>query len=151
LSLNKTPAQPWRKVKSALIVRQEVQAVIFDEINSAKKVLVLKKIDYSSRRYRWRLLKGGVNNGETEIEGLQREINEETGLRNIKILGKVHTYEYFFRGIRHTVSSYLVKADSKEPIKLQKSEVAGYTWTTKQEALRMLHWNNEKEALERLR
>jgi len=134
-----------------LMVRREVQAVIFDEVDNAKKVLILKKIDYSARRHRWRLLKGGVNNGETETEGLQREISEETGLRNIKIIGKVHNYEFFFRHIRHVVSSYVVEANSKEPIKLQKSEVADYVWTTKEEALQMLHWNNEKEALARLR
>jgi len=115
------------------------------------KVLVLKKIDYSARRYRWRLLKGGLQDGEPEIEGLQREISEEIGLRNIRILNKVHTYEYFFKGIRHVVSTYLVKVDSKEPIKLQKSEVADYLWTTKQEAIQMLHWNNERDALERLK
>lgn len=134
-----------------MMVRQEVQAVIFDEVDSAKKVLILKKIDYSARRYRWRLLKGGVNDSESETEGLQREISEETGLKNIKIIGKVHNYEFFFRRVRHVVSSYLVKADSKEPIKLQKSEVADYVWTTKEEALQMLHWNNEREALVRLR
>ena len=133
------------------MVRQEVQAVIFDEVGNAKKVLILKKIDYSARRHSWRLLKGGVHNGETEIQGLQREIYEETGLKNVKILGKVQTYEFTFRGIRHIVSSYLVRADSKEPVRLQKSEVADYIWTTKQEALQMLYWNNEKSALAHLK
>ena len=132
-------------------MRKEVQAVIFDDVDKATKVLVLKKIDYSARRYRWRLLKGGLQDGEPEIEGLQREIFEETGLRNIRILGKVHAYEYFFKGIRHVVSSYIVKEDSKEPIRLQKSEVADYLWTTKQEAFQMLHWNNERDALGRLK
>ena len=128
-------------------MRKEVQAVIFDDVDKAMKVLVLKKIDYSARRYRWRLLKGGLQDGEPELEGLQREISEEIGLRNIRILNKVHTYEFFFKGIRHVVSTYLVKVDSKEPIKLQKSEVADYAWTTKEEALKMLHWSNEIEAL----
>lgn len=121
--------------------------MIFDGVGNEKKVLILKKIDYSACRHRWRLLKGGVHNSETEIQGLKREVFEETGLKNIEILGKVQTYQFSFRGIRHIVSSYLVKADSKEPIKLQKSEVADYTWTTKQEALQMLYWNNEKNAL----
>jgi len=133
------------------MVRREVQAVIFDEVDNARKVLILKKTDYSARRYRWRLLKGGLNNGESEAKGLQREILEETGLRNIQILERILTYEYFFKNMRHTVSSYLVKADSKEPVRLQESEVADYLWTTKEEALQMLHWNNEKEALNSLK
>jgi len=93
------------------------------------------------------LLKGGLYDGETETEGLQREILEETGLRKIQVLEKILDYEFFFKNVRHTVSSYLVKADSKEPVKLQKSEVADYVWTTKEEALKMLHWSNEIEAL----
>jgi len=129
------------------MVRREVQAVIFDDADSQKKVLILKKTDYSERRYRWRLLKGGLHDGETETEGLQREILEETGLRKIQVLEKILVYEFSFKNVRHTVSSYLVKADSQESIKLQKSEVADYVWTTKEEALTMLYWNNEIEAL----
>jgi 8-oxo-dGTP pyrophosphatase MutT (NUDIX family) len=129
------------------MVRREVQAVIFDDADSEKKVLILKKTDYSERRFRWRLLKGGLDDGETETEGLRREILEETGLRKIQIMEKILAYEFFFKNVRHTVASYLVKADSKEPVKLQKSEVADYVWTTKEEALRMLHWSNEIEAL----
>lgn len=130
-----------------MMVRREVQAVIFDDADSDKKVLILKKTDYSERRFRWRLLKGGLHDGETETEGLQREILEETGLRKIQIIEKILAYEFFFKNVRHTVSSYLVRADSKETVKLQKSEVAGYVWTTKEEALKMLHWSNEVEAL----
>ena len=124
-----------------------MQAVIFDDAYNEKKVLILKKTDYSARHYRWRLLKGGLHDGESETEGLQREILEETGLRRIQVLDKVLSYEFSFKNVRHTVSSYLVKADSKEPVKLQKSEVADYVWTTKEEALKMLHWSNEIEAL----
>jgi 8-oxo-dGTP pyrophosphatase MutT (NUDIX family) len=130
-----------------LMVRREVQAVIFDDADNQEKVLILKKTDYSERRYRWRLLKGGLHDGESETEGLQREILEETGLDRIQVLEKILSYEYFFKDVRHTVSSYLVRADSKEPIKLQKSEVADYAWTTKEEALKMLYWSNEIEAL----
>ena len=121
--------------------------MIFDDTDNEKKVLILKKTDYTGRRYRWRLLKGGLHDGEGETEGLQREILEETGLRKIQVLDRILSYEFFFKNVRHTVSSYLVRADSKEPIKLQKSEVADYVWTTKEEALKMLHWNNEIEAL----
>lgn len=131
-------------------VRHEVQAVIFDEADGIKRVLVLKKTDFSAKRYRWRLLKGGVHDGETETEALQREVFEETGLKNINILSKVHSYEFVFKDVRHVVSSYLVRASSKEPIKLQKTEVADCLWTTKENALQLLYWNNEREPLRQL-
>lgn len=132
-------------------IRHEIQAVIFDDNSKTKNLLILKKSDYSAKRYRWRLLKGGVDAGETETEALQREIFEETGLKKLEILRRVHTYEFVFKGIKHKVSSYLVKADSTEPIKLQKSEVADCVWTTRDNALQMLHWNNEKDAVKQLR
>lgn len=131
-------------------IRHEVQAVIFDDRGKVKNVLILRKSDYSAKRYRWRLLKGGVNVGETETQALQREIFEETGLKRLKIVTKVHTYQFAFKGVKHVVSSYLVKADSTEPIKLQRSEVADCVWTTRDKALQMLYWSNEKDAVKQL-
>jgi ADP-ribose pyrophosphatase YjhB (NUDIX family) len=134
-----------------LRVRHEVQAVIFDDAEDVNKVLLLKKTDFSAKKFRWRLLKGGVHDGETETEALEREILEETGLKSIKILDKVHWYEFVFKNVKHVVSSYFVRADSKEQIKLQKSEVAGYIWTTREEALQLLYWNNEREPMKQLK
>jgi ADP-ribose pyrophosphatase YjhB (NUDIX family) len=134
-----------------LRIRHEVQAVIFDDAEDVNKVLLLKKTDFSAKKFRWRLLKGGVHDGETETEALEREILEETGLKSIKILDKVHWYEFVFKNVKHVVSSYFVRADSKEQIKLQKSEVAGYIWTTREEALQLLYWNNEKEPMKQLK
>lgn len=125
--------------------------MIFDEVDGGKDVLILKKKDFSAKHYRWRLLKGGINDGETEIEALQREIFEEAGLRKLRVLDKINSYEFIFRNVRHIVSSYLVKADCKEPITLQKSEVDDCVWTSKEKALRMLHWDNEKDALKQLK
>jgi len=139
------------KVKQELRVRHEVQAIIFDDSEDVNKVLLLKKTDFSAKKFRWRLLKGGVHDGETETEALEREILEETGLRNVKILEKVHWYEFVFKNVKHVVSSYFVRADSKEQIKLQKSEVAGCIWTTREEALQLLYWNNEKEPMKQLK
>jgi len=128
-------------------VRLEVQGVIFDDAQREKKVLLLKKMDFSANRYRWRLLKGGVKKGETNVEALQREIFEETGLQNVEIAERVHGYRYVFKGVMHMVSCYLVRVDSKMPIKLQRSEVSDYMWATKEKAIEMLYWNNEKDVI----
>lgn len=127
-------------------VRNEVQAVIFDK-NDGKLVLLVQKRDRRVRHFRWRLLKGGINLGENRLEALRREIFEETGLKNIEILDRIHGYEFVFKGTRHSVSTYLVKADSREPIRIQESELSDYAWTEPENALRLLYWHNEKEAL----
>ena len=130
-------------------IRKDVQAVIFDE--KAKKVLLVKKLDLKNFSYKWRLLKGGIEKGETEKEALKREILEEVGLKNIQILDKIYSYEFTFKNVKHLVSTYLVKANSNEEIKLQTSEVVDYAWVSKEQALKMLFWENEKEALKLLK
>jgi len=132
-------------------VRRDVQAVIFDESEGEKRILLVKKPDFSAQRHRWRLLKGGVESSETETEALRREIFEELGLKNVQIMEKVHSYEFIFEGTKHIVSCYLVKADSKETITLQKSEVTDYVWVPRDKAVETLFWNNEKEAVRRLK
>jgi 8-oxo-dGTP pyrophosphatase MutT (NUDIX family) len=131
-------------------IRNEVQAVLFDKKGDRVFILLVMKADRKNRRQRWRLLKGGVDRGETKTEALKREIFEEIGLKNIQIFGEAYSYEFVFGGTRHKVASFLVKADSESPIRLQRSELAGYTWADKDEVSRLLHWRNEKEAVRRL-
>ena len=130
-------------------IRNEVQGVIFDR-NDRGLVLLVRKRDNRVRRFHWRLLKGGVNRGETKVEALMREVFEETGLRNVSVLEQVHNYQFVFRETLHRVSSFLVEADSKEAVRLQESELSDYLWTERDEADRLLYWANEKEALRKL-
>ncbi len=130
-------------------VRNEVQAVIFDKDHGGL-VLLVRKRDRRILFFHWRLVKGGIDVGETKVEALKREILEETGLRNIKILDQVHNYDFIFKGMCHRVSSFLVNADSKEPVKLQTSELSDYVWTQAENAKQLLYWYNEREALRKL-
>jgi len=131
-------------------IRDEVQAVIFDNKKGRVLTLLVQKRTSKSSHPHWRLLKGGINKGETKTDALRREILEETGLVNIEILDEVNNYEFVFGGIRHRVSSFLAKADSTQPIKLQKSELAGHVWIERARATKLLYWRNEKESLSKL-
>jgi ADP-ribose pyrophosphatase YjhB (NUDIX family) len=134
---------------SFMKVRNEVQGVIFDKSNGGH-VLLVRKRDRKVRRFHWRLLKGGINEGETKVEALRREILEETGLKNIRILSQVHNYEFVFKGLYHRVSTFLVNADSSESVKLQESELSDYVWAESGNARQLLYWYNEREALGKL-
>ncbi|MEM7827474.1 MAG: NUDIX domain-containing protein, partial [Candidatus Aenigmatarchaeota archaeon] len=92
-------------------IRHDVQALIFDEVNGEKRVFLIKFYDPAKKRYTWRLVKGGVEEGETEEQALKREIYEEVELKNIKILGKVYSYEFDYKDTHHIVSTYLVKGE----------------------------------------
>ncbi len=130
-------------------IRDEVQAVLFDK-DHGHLVLLVQKRDTRIRRFRWRLLKGGINKGEAKVDALRREIFEETGMKGIRILKQIHAYQFVFKETLHKVSSFLVEADSTEPIRLQESELSDYLWTDPESAAKLLYWTNEKEALRKL-
>ena len=131
-------------------IRRTVQAVIFSG-DEEKKILLVKKLDQKKPEYHWRLLKGGVEDNETEEEALKREIEEEIGLKDVKILEKIYSYSYVFGNTKQTVSTYLVGANPKEPITLDTKEVVGCAWMTKKEALNFLYWVHEKNAVKLLK
>lgn len=128
-------------------VRREVQGVIFRKGDSGKEVLLVKKLGLKSHHYLWRLLKGGVETGETERQALEREIFEEVGLRNVRVLGKIREYSFIFGGTQHYVSTFSVEADPDENVEFRTAEVVDCAWTKKQQALEMLHWKDEKQAI----
>ncbi len=128
--------------------RKEVQAVIFDK--TTKNILLIRMLDLMDWKYHWRLVKGGIENGETPEQALRREISEEVGLKNILIKGKNHSYSFVFKDIEHDVSSYIVEASSSEAIKLGidgARPIIEFIWTEKEKAIDMLHWENEKDAI----
>lgn len=131
-------------------VRKTVQAVIFSR-DDKNKILLVKKLDQNKPVYHWRLLKGGVEGNETPEEALKREIAEEVGLKNVRIISIIYDYTYDFGDTTHIVTTYLVEANPKEQITLDTKEVVGYAWMGKVEALRLLYWDNEKNAVKLLK
>jgi 8-oxo-dGTP diphosphatase len=66
-------------------ILQAVFAIIFNE--QGKVLMFLRKGKEWERG--WEPVKGAINVGETEEQAVIREIKEETGLKNIKIIGKL--------------------------------------------------------------
>ena len=104
-----------------VVNRPSVQAVIYDREN--EKFLIIGKRHFKTGNIIWRLVKGGIEQRETETEALKREILEEVGLKKNTIGEKVHYYEYFYEyeqiKMKNMVSSYFVKADISEKVLLQ--------------------------------
>ena len=70
--------------KKVLPLRLGVGAVV---LNNKNKVFVCKRIDNPVDK--WQMPQGGVNQGEELIDAMKRELEEETGIRNIQILREV--------------------------------------------------------------
>jgi len=130
--------------------RKEVQAVIFDEANGKRKFLLIKMLDLKDNRYHWRLVKGGVEKGETEEEALKREIKEEVGLENIQIISKIYNYNFIFQDVDHIISTFSVKGSMEEkPILGIDGDrpIIKCKWASKFQAMKMLYWKDEKTAI----
>ena len=94
------------------------------------------------------------------MEALKREIREETGIGNIiKIVEDVHYYEFQDRSFMQTSRSspthlkeyaFGVEVSSDEEVVLDGKEHSEFRWRSFEEALKLLKWKGNKEALEKL-
>lgn len=132
-------------------IRREVQAVIYDRIGADVRILLVKKLDPKNFTFRWRLLKGGIEKDETEEEAIRREIAEEVGLRDIIIEKKIHSYDFTFEGVMHQITTFSVKGNYREIMRIQTHEIADAGWVPIDQAMQLLFWENEKQALRKLR
>ena len=133
-----------------VVERPSVQAVIYD-VETGKMLLIMIH-DTSMDELVWRLVKGGVTEGEADPEAMRREIAEEVGLRDVRVLEKINYYEFQYMDLRHLVSVYLVEADIDEAVTLQsgsegETAILDHAWLSPEEALETLYWEDEKRSV----
>lgn len=101
----------------------------------------------------WSFPKGHKNYGETELDAALREVKEETGISDLKILNDTMTFEeeynYHFnrKPIKKVVRYYLGKVDSSEKVKTDNIEVTEYKWENFNDALKTITFENTVEIL----
>jgi len=102
---------------------------------------------------RWTWPKGNIGKGELSEDAALREIEEETGLKNLQIIKKLNKIEYFYRLhgdlIFKTVYLFLMEAKGREKFKIQTSEIRDAKWFTPEEALETVAYKGAKEILKR--
>ena len=120
-------------------------AVLFSDTGSVRKYLLLK---YPAGH--WDFPKGNMEKGETEGQTVLREVNEETGLDNVKLIdGFRRKIEYFYRRERKSVHKevvFLLAETKKEEVRLS-FEHQAYGWFSFQEALKNVTYNNSRRTL----
>ncbi|MBI3190387.1 NUDIX domain-containing protein [archaeon] len=134
-------------------VRKAVVGIIFLKHDIVKFLLLHRKLGWDG----WEFPKGGVERKDKDLEevALKREISEETGLENIRVLSKIpfeikYDYPIKYRDkYKHTgtvQSVFLVRAFSPE-IKLS-IEHSEFMWLPYEEAMNKLTFPDQKKALE---
>ena len=126
----------------------QIEAILFNRTDGKIQYLLLKRI--LEKGGFWQPVTGGLEEGETKIEALKREIREETGIKNIiKIIENVHYFEFLYP---HLVKEYAfgVEVSSDERVVLDGKEHSEFKWCSFQEALRLVEWKGNKDALKKL-
>jgi 8-oxo-dGTP pyrophosphatase MutT (NUDIX family) len=155
---------PREKSAGAIIFRGEP----FDTAQGKKYILYFLLLHYSSGH--WEFPKGHIEKGELEEETVRRELFEETGINDIKIIPGFKKYiKYFFRqyptktksGESHSAEASLDRAKRPWVFKLVtffvaetktkeikiSSEHVGFVWLPIKEAIAKTTFKNSKKLL----
>ncbi len=130
-----------------MFLERSAGAVVF---RKEKKVLYYLLLHYKVGH--WDFPKGNIEKGEELTETARREIEEETGIGDVKLIqGFKEKINYFYqRGgkkIYKTVVFFLAETKTKE-IKLSFEHI-GFEWLPYKEALDKLTFKNPKEILKK--
>jgi bis(5'-nucleosidyl)-tetraphosphatase len=129
---------------------------MYDEISAGAVLHVMDKnfeINYLILNYsygHWDFPKGNIESGETEIETIKREVMEETGIIDIKLIeGFRQQISYKYRKksklVNKTVIYYLAETKSNKVV--LSFEHVNFAWLNFKDALDKLSFDNSKRVL----
>ncbi len=128
-----------KKVKRKVINDKSIGIIVF---TFKKKQIKFLLIQHGAGH--WAFAKGHADKGETEIQTAKRELLEETGIENIKLISDkiLLKDKYFFSGKNGELISkvvvYFIAEAADEKVKIDEYEIKDYKWCTKEEALKYL-------------
>jgi len=134
-------------------VEKSAGAVIFRKEGSKTLFLLLHYPSGSrSGRNYWDFPKGHIESKEMPEQTARREIEEETGLKDVKFIeGFKEWIKYFFKfeekNIFKIVTFYLAETKN-ETVKIS-AEHSGFLWLQYEEAIEQLTFKNAKEILKK--
>jgi len=132
--------QKTNKQVEAFIFREDLEGTFF--------FLLMRRIP--ERGGFWQPLTGGVRVGEELENALVREVQEETGIINIKrVLDTGHTFNFNDHGKNYTEYVYGVEVDPSIGVTLS-DEHDSHVWASKEDVLSLLKWPGNIEGFRRL-
>ena len=99
----------------------QVQAILFKRSNEKIQYLVMKRTP--EKEGFWQPITGGLEERETRVEALRREVLEETGIKDfVRIIEDIHHFEY---SDPHFIKEYVfgVEISSTEKIVLNGRDI----------------------------
>ena len=142
---------PREKSAGAIIFRKEAGNIYY---------LLLHYPSLNRKGGHWEFAKGHIEEGESDEETIRREVEEETGINDIKIIAGFKQYiKYFFRQYKEKVLEkdrknnktswifklvvfYVVQTNTKD-VKISPEHV-GFVWLPIDEAIKKTTFKNSK-------
>lgn len=153
LPTEKIKESPFKKLKSAVffkkpaiqsIVREPTSGGIIFRLDPSQKDIEILLIQDSKNR--WTIPKGHIEPGETAKVTARREIEEETGLKNVSILcwlGKIHfKYRRIDKLVLMTTQVYLVQALDANESPMKEKWMKGIKWFPFADALDAIEYED---------
>ena len=115
-------------------------------LNPDGHVLILRRKQEGT----WVLPKGKMEPGETLIQTALREVEEETGLKDLKIIRQIGLVRYVFlwrpddKNYKKTVHYFLMRINGTEQEMVLEPDFSKYAWEVPSEALKMLTFENDR-------
>ena len=133
-----------KKVAIQEIVREPTSGGIIFRFTEDKKDIEVLLIQDSKNR--WTIPKGHIEPGETAKMTARREIEEETGLRNVSVLtwlGKIHfKYRRADKLVLMTTQIYLVQALDDHELPTGEKWMKGIQWFSFADALNAIEYED---------
>ncbi len=99
---------------------------------------------------RWDFPKGNMEEGETELQTVLREVAEETGLKHISVVPgfrRIIEYNYRRQGKNvHKFVTYMLASTEDGDVRIS-DEHQGFGWYPYEEALQQVSYENSKVTL----
>jgi bis(5'-nucleosidyl)-tetraphosphatase len=136
---------PVERSAGAVIFRKEADRPLF-------LLLYYPSISHRADKNYWDFPKGHIEKEEKAEQAAKREAEEETGLKDVRIVGGFkELVKYFFRfqgkNILKFVTFYLAETKTKN-VEIS-GEHIGYQWLSYEEAMEQLAFPNAKDILKK--
>ena len=127
-------------------------AIIFRKEGDKAFFLLLHYPGFRGPKSHWDFSKGNIEKGEKLEETVKREVEEETGIKDVTIIkGFKETIKYFFKfegkNILKFVTFFLAETKEKQ-VKISQEHI-GFEWLPYKEAKVQLTYENAKEILQK--
>ena len=99
----------------------------------------------------WTFPKGHIEKGEKPAVAAAREVGEEIGLENLKVIKELDKIDYWFKMkgelFHKFVYYFLMEASSQTALKPQTEEIKAAKWFSPEEARAILGYKKDSEEL----